>query len=393
MKKSGMPAITAISIGPIIVGVALALSSCSGIGYYAESISGQLTLLMRREPISVVLSGPHTPQHVRQKLHTILDIRAFAVTELGLPDNGSYLTFVNLDRRYVAWNVFATPEFSLQPLSWCFPVAGCFSYHGYFSEQKANLAAEHLAKQGHDVHIGGVAAYSTLGWFKDPVLSPMLNWRDTRIAEVIFHELAHQLIYISGDTAFNEAFATTTATNGVRHWLMKRGKIDTLANFDAEQKRQLEFASMVLRTTTRLRGLYASPIEPSAMRTEKNRIFRILEDEYQTLRAEWSGYSAYDSWIASGLNNAKISSVVTYHEHVKAFNTLFYAVAQHFPEFYWQVREIGRLSDRRRLACLRELSTGPIGSALSCPAKAHWRVVEAYNRRVTKHLTIPNTRT
>ncbi len=393
MRWLGIPRVATISCVSVIVGLAVALSSCSGFGYYAESVSGQLSLLMRREPISAVLSGPGTHPRVRQKLNTVLYLRAFAVTDLGLPDNGSYLTFVDLDRRYVAWNVFATPEFSLQPLNWCFPVAGCLSYHGYFSDRRANRAAKYLAEQGNDVYVGGVAAYSTLGWFKDPVLSPMLEWRDTRIGEVIFHELAHQLIYISGDTAFNEAFATTTAVNGVRLWLVKRGIAEALANFEAEQVRRTEFASLVVRTTERLRRLYATRLAPWAMRAKKQRIFRRFETEYQTLRTHWNGYSGYDSWVASGLNNAKLTSIVTYHGHVRAFNALFHAVGERFPDYYRYVRAIGRLPTPRRVACLRELSLTPLESASSCPSTFKGQFVHDYNPAATKNPPRPRTRT
>lgn len=384
---------TALSTAPAIAGVAVALSSCSGLGYYADSVSGQIALLLKREPISRVLSGPQTPPDTRQKLKTILYLRSFAVTDLALPDNGSYLTFVDLNRSYVAWNVFATPEFSLQPLNWCFPVAGCFSYHGYFSEQKAQGAARYLSGQGYDVHVGGVAAYSTLGWFKDPILSPMLKWRDTRIAEVIFHELAHQLIYVSGDTAFNEAFATATANNGVRRWLMEQGSNEALASFDTEQVRRREFASMVLRTTRRLRRLYSLSLEHPAMRFEKERIFKKLVDDYRTLRIHWGDYSAYDAWIASGLNNAKLSSILTYHGHVDAFNALFEAASQRFPDFYEYVREVGHLPAQRRQACLRQLSRAPIGSVSNCPPAIERQIAGAYHRQAVKPLMKADTRT
>ncbi len=344
--------------------VTAALSSCSD--YYAQSVTGQLALLASRTSIDEVVGDPRTPGVVRDKLVLILALRRFASQALDLPHNGSYSTYVHVDRRYVAWNVFATPEFSLAPLNWCFPVAGCLSYHGYFSEGRARYSAGFLSNQGHDVFVGGVAAYSSLGWFEDPVTSAMLRWSDLALAELLFHELAHQAVYAPGDTAFNEAFATTVAFEGVRHWLKQGGRLTALEAFEAEQRRKGEFATLVLGTRKKLQRLYASNRNAFEKRADKARIFRGLQEAYSSLRATWGGYDGYDAWMSHGLNNAKLSSLVTYREHVEAFENLFDAVDGRFALFHGLARDIGRLDPWVRKACLAALAQPGAGFSESC---------------------------
>ncbi len=357
----------------LVVSVCTAtLVSCSRVDYYAQSVTGQLALLVGRTSIGSVVGDPGTPKAVRDKLELILALRRFAGQALALPHNGSYSTYVDVDRRYVAWNVFATPEFSLEPLYWCFPVAGCLSYHGYFSEGRAQYSAEYLSNQGHDVYVGGVAAYSTLGWFEDPVTSAMLHWDDPQLAELVFHELAHQAVYVSGDTAFNEAFATTVAFEGVRHWLRKTGRHEALEAYQAGQKREDEFASLVLETRHKLRRLYASNRNAFEKRAIKARIFKELWESYAVLRKTWGGYKGYDQWMNHGLNNAKLSSVVTYRGHVQAFENLFDALEGfdtlegRFAAFHAVARDIGRLNPGARTACLAALEGHGIGSSSAC---------------------------
>lgn len=346
-----------------LIGTAI-LSSYSD--YYAQSVTGQLALLASRTSIDAVVGDPRTSRAVRDKLALILALRRFAGQALGLPHNGSYSTYVHVDRRYVAWNVFATPEFSLEPLNWCFPVAGCLSYHGYFSEGRARYSAAFLSNEGHDVFVGGVAAYSTLGWFEDPVTSAMLRWSDLGLAELMFHELAHQAVYAPGDTAFNEAFATTVAFEGVRHWLKQGGRRNALEAFEAAQKHKDEFATLVLATRRKLQRLYASNRNAFEKRADKARIFRELKEAYTALRATWGGYDGYDAWMSHGLNNAKLSSLVTYREHVQALENLFNAVDGRFATFHGLARAIGRLDPWVRKACLAALAQPGAGFSESC---------------------------
>lgn len=346
--------------------VAATLFSLSRPDYYAQSVTGQLALLAGRTPISALIGDPRTPQPVRDKLSLILALRRFASQALALPDNGSYSTYVHVDRRYVAWNVVATPEFSLEPLHWCFPVAGCFSYHGYFSEGRARYSAAFLSNEGHDVYVGGVPAYSTLGWFEDPVTSAMLRASDMWLAELVFHELAHQAVYAPGDSAFNEAFATTVALEGVRHWLKRNAGSDALRAFEAEQRRGGEFAALVLATRRKLERLYASNRTSYEKRADKVRIFEEMKGAYAVLRETWDGYGGYDDWMSHGLNNAKLSSVATYRGHVQAFKNLFEAADRDFARFHALAREIGRLQPWERRSCLAALAEPSGGYAERC---------------------------
>ena len=338
------------------------------LSYYAQSVNGQAALLLKRRPISSLIAEPQTPAPIKHKLHVILDLRSFAIDKLGLTDNGSYLTFVDLDRRAVAWNVFATPEFSLSPLNWCFPFAGCLSYHGYFSENRAHNAAAGLSQAGNDVFVGGVAAYSTLGWFRDPVYSTMLSWSDTRIGEVILHEMAHQTVYVPGDSAFNEAFATTVATQGVRHWLVQTKQHEKVKDFDLAKRHEDAFVALVLDTARRLHDLYASRMILAEMRAAKQGIFTDLRQRYRAVRDQWGGYSGYDAWMARDLNNAMLSSIVTYREHTRAFERLFDNVKQDFRKFYQRVKAIAELTPSERSAFFRHLLGHSVAGQVSDPS-------------------------
>ncbi len=351
----------------VAAGIGMAsLASCSSVDYYAQSVTGQLSLLAGRTSIGTVVEDPATPEAVREKLKLILALRRFAGKSLALPHNGSYSSYVHVDRRYVAWNIFATPEFSLEPLYWCFPVAGCLSYHGYFSEGRARYSAEFLVNQGHDVYVGGVTAYSTLGWFEDPVTSAMLRWEDPQLAEFMFHELAHQSVYVPGDTPFNEAFATTVAYEGVRHWLQQSGRRDALEAYEAGEKRQDEFAALMLEARHKLQRLYSSNRNAFEKRSQKAKIFKELTESYAALRATWGGYDGYDSWMNHGLNNAKLSSVVTYRGHVQAFENLFDAVGGRFAVFHGVARAVGQLDPGTRTACLAALAEHGSGFTAIC---------------------------
>ena len=192
------------------------IAMLSGGCYLLQSAQGQLALMSKREPIARVIDEPSTPAALRAQLKSVTAIRNFASRELGLPDNGSYRKYADIGRPYVVWNVVAAPEFSVDPKQWCFPIVGCVGYRGYFVEKRARRFAAGLHAKGFDVVVGGVAAYSTLGHFDDPILSSMVGWNDVELASIIFHELTHQLLYVPNDASFNEALATTVAEEGVR---------------------------------------------------------------------------------------------------------------------------------------------------------------------------------
>ena len=344
----------------------LGMSGCATLGYYAQSVRGQMELLSQRVPIKKVLDRPGTPPALARKLALVLKARRFASRDLGLPDNGSYRSYVALDRPFVVWSVFATPRLSLQPVKWCYPLIGCVSYRGYFSKQAADAFAAGLAHKGDDVYVGGVAAYSTLGWFDDPVLSSMLRWDDTRIAQVIFHELAHQELYVKGDTAFDEAFAVTTAKEGVRRWLRAQHKPGAWKAFLRDQRMEQQFVALVLRTRSHLQAVYASSRSRAEKLRAKRQTFAQMLDAYRALKREWGGYDGYDEWMYHDMNNAKLASVETYQAFVPAFEHLLKIAGGDLPKYYALAARIGRLPPTRRRDCLDQLRASPARSAPAC---------------------------
>jgi len=325
---------------------------CANVGYYTQAFNGQLDIYARTRPIAQVIADPQADPALREKLEAVLRIREYAVRELGLPDNGSYRVYADLERPYALWNVFATPELSLKPTEWCFVMTGCVAYRGYFSKQKAEAFAAGLRGAGHDVYVGGVAAYSTLGWFRDPILNTVINRPLPDIAGLIFHELAHQRLYVRGDTAFNESFAVAVELEGVRRWLQAAGQEGDYAKYQARLKRRQEFLTLVLKHRDRLEALYESGADEAEKRAGKALVFAELRDEYELLKASWNGYRGYDAWFAQDLNNAHLASLGLYHRHVSAFQAMLARYQGDLAAFYGAVNELGRLPAIERLAAL-----------------------------------------
>ena len=324
------------------------LSACSTVSYYSQSVMGQLEIMQKSTSIDEYLKQDNLPDQLVRQLSMVKEIRKFAVDELGLPDNNSYLRYADLGRDYVVWNVFASPEFRLENREWCYLIAGCLGYRGYFSRDDAIQLASELENQGYDVFVGGVSAYSTLGWFSDPVLNTML-YRDTvYLAKVIFHELAHQKVYIKSDTEMNEAFADTVAITGVQRWLQRSGKSDLYEEFLLEQSRENRFVDLVLHYREKLDELYQSQPDIDLKRKHKNIIIQDMINQYQNIRSEWDNDSNYDLWFAMGVNNAKLMTVVTYRQFVPGFNSLLSAVNDNLEEFYQLITKLGRCSPGQR---------------------------------------------
>jgi predicted aminopeptidase len=329
------------------------IASVSGGCYLLQSAEGQLALMSKREPISTVIDAPSTPTKLRTQLKSVTAIRNFASHELGLPDNGSYRKYADIGRPYVVWNVVAAPEFSVEPKRWCFPIVGCVGYRGYFVEARARKFAAGLHAEGYDVVVGGVAAYSTLGHFDDPILSTMVGWNDVELASIIFHELTHQLLYVRNDASFNEALATTVEEEGVRRWLDSQGREKDLSDHLLLQKRYLEVIALMSTTRDKLRELYAAGLPPPLMRERKRRTFEALRESYGALRTQWGGHAPFDAWFAQDINNAHLASIATYFACVPGFERELKAVGGNLPAFYTRVRELAKLDqDRRdRLVC------------------------------------------
>ena len=334
--------------------IALALiGGCASLGYYGQAARGQAEILLGRRDLAAVIADPDTSPELRRKLALARDARVFAARELGLPDNNSYLRYTDLGRPFVVWNVFAAPALSLKPVETCFPVVGCLTYRGYFREARARLHGAELAAAGHDVYVGGVAAYSTLGWFADPLLNTMVSWDDQRLVKTIFHELAHQRFYVSDDTTFNESFAMAVADLGYARWRAAQG---VTAAEDVDEARDAALIALLIEHRSALKTLYARKDVSDAEKLELKRAqFAALAADYARLRAGWHGDTRYDRWMNEDMNNAKLSSVATYHEFVPAFKALFAAVGEDFTAFYREVEALGKKTAMARKASLQKL--------------------------------------
>lgn len=333
----------------------LPMSGCGTLGYYSQAVSGHFRLMSARVPIADVIADPETPEAVRDRLRVALAAREFAVTELGLPDNGSYTRYVQLDRAAVVYNVFAAPEFSLQPETWCFPVAGCVVYRGYFARERAEHEAARYTERGYDTWVGGATAYSTLGRFEDPLLSTMLYQDDARLAAQLFHELAHQRLYVKGDSAFNEAFATAIEEEGVRRWLRQLDRPEELVAWEAFGQRVLSFEQLLARTRARLQEVYSSGAPEEEMRAAKAEVFARLVRDYEALKASWDGWNGYDGWFEAPLNNARLIPSATYRSLVPAFRILLHQADGDLERFYDACERLAGLSQEDRDAEFRRL--------------------------------------
>jgi predicted aminopeptidase len=320
----------------------LTVCGCESFRYYGQAIQGQYKILDKRQPISDILADPETPDFLRERLAFILEVREFAERELRLPVKNNYLTYVDLQRPYVVWNVFAAPEFSLTPKTWCYPVVGCAAYRGYFSKEDARLYADELINQGYDVYVAGVTAYSTLGWFDDPVLSTFLQFSQAQSAALIFHELAHQVLYVKGDTAFNESFATAVEQEGLQRWQTATQADQFYRGYLKNFHRQQVFIQLVMRYRGALETLYRSNASELDKRERKASILSELQNEFDRLKTTENGLAAYDNWMDSSLNNAKIGSVAAYHDFVPALNKMLTANEGDLNQFYRECHELAQ---------------------------------------------------
>jgi predicted aminopeptidase len=309
----------------LVIALVLPLSGCGSFSYYHQAIRGHWDLMSQRVAIDKLISNPDTDRELKRKLLLVSHARDFASHELNLPDNDSYRSYSDLGREYVVWNVFAARELSLEPVSSCFVFVGCLSYRGFFKLDKAHAHASTLKSAGHEVFVAGVAAYSTLGWFADPVLNTMLVWDDVRIVEVIFHELAHQLLYANNDSVFNESFATIVAEIGVERWLQSRSQLD---------------------------AVYKDSQTDELKRVAKSEVFSDLLADYAVLKQDWGNYAGYDAWMNSDLNNAKIASVATYHDYVPGFRSILNDADNDLIRFYASAKSLASLPQLQRQQCL-----------------------------------------
>ncbi len=311
--------------------------------YYLQAASGQLGLLRDRQDLEALLADPATDEALRERLILVRDARDFAHRQLLLPDNGSYTTYVELDREFVVWNVFAAPEFSLAPKRWCFPVAGCVVYRGHFKERRARAEAARLAGDGYDVHVGGVPAYSTLGRFRDPVLSSMFRSHPDDVVATIFHELAHQVAYAPDDTTFNESFATAVADIGMRQWFRRLGEGEALSSYRRRRDVRHAFLTASMAARAELDALYTGTDtdDTASLRAAKSRVFAELGGRYRDIAAEF-GLAAVPSAPA---NNAALVPFGSYHDLVAAFEELLLRCGGELEPFYAAVAALADFDD------------------------------------------------
>jgi len=332
--------------------LALLLPGCANFGYYAQAVGGHFKVVGSARPIQEILEDPATDSSLRKKLEDVNAARKFASRELALHDNQSYRSYADLGRPFVVWNVFAAPELSVELEKWCLLFVGCVNYRGYFDRNEAERYASELRSKGFDTYVGGVAAYSTLGFFDDPVLNTFLRLGEMETARIIFHELAHQLVYVKGDTMFNESFAATVENEGMQRWLTHAANPAQQQAYTERQQHKMQFMQLVARYRDKLRTLYATPDSAEEKRRVKTEIIADLRQAYAELKMSWGGDTAYDKWFKQDLNNAKLASLSLYMQLVPAFEALLEQEGHDLPRFYRRVSALAELSKAERSAAL-----------------------------------------
>jgi predicted aminopeptidase len=349
-------ALAGAATGLLLAALGGCASLSDGPAYYWQSMVGHLDVMRRAVPLDAVIADPATDAALRARLERAREIRAFASRELALPDNRSYTAYADLHRPYVLWNVFATPELSLTLERWCFPVAGCVSYRGYYDRDAAEDYARRLRARGLEAQVGGVPAYSTLGWFADPLLSTFLHYPEGELARLVFHELAHQVLYVKGDTTFNESFATAVEEAGVERWFAQRRDPQVERAYREHAQRRREFVALLRRHRSALETLYAGPASDDDKRRAKQAVFDALRADYQALKVSWGGFAGYDRWFAQPLSNAHLAAVGAYTDLLPAFRTLLAGSGGDLPRFYGAVRELAAMGASERGVRLRALA-------------------------------------
>ena len=338
------------------------LAGCSTVGYYSQIVSGHMRIVMGKRPLAEIASDETIDDSIKRRLDLAQRARLFGIERLNLPNNESYTSFYDTGQEYVTWNVVAAEEFSLNPHNWCFPIAGCVSYRGYYSKEDAESYAAGFKEQGFDVTVNGATAYSTLGWFEDPLLNTMLDRSDPSIASLLFHELAHQQLYVGDDSTFNESFASFVEKEGLKQWQKNEQQVnpqidqsEMAKELEVRKRRQKEFIALLTSTRDSLAELYESASEPDEMRQKKKQRFEQMRVEYAALKASWDDYPGYDQWMSQEMNNARLVAVATYNDYVPAFEVLFKESGSSFDQFYVAALELSKLPLEDRTAEMQKL--------------------------------------
>lgn len=360
--------------GFLLLAVVVMVSGCRTLSFYAQAIKGQYQIVAHKRSIKKLIADPKTPDELKSRFELVQRLRSFAEKELQLPVDGHYSKYVDLHRPFVVWNVEAAPEFSMQPKTWWYPFLGSLEYRGYFSCGGATNYAGYLRRKGYDVTVGGVEAYSTLGWFKDPLLNTFLFNSDPELAEILFHELAHQLVFARGDTDFNEAFATTVGQEGARRWLKARGDNAGTEKYLAHIQRNDEFVRLVLKTRRQLEQLFGDArteegkvkatkarrnTPPAQLREEKQRVYSEFKRAFADLKQHWGGDPEFDFWFTHPVNNAHLNSVAAYYDLVPAFERLLAANGGDLKKFYKAAQALAKKSRKERNELLKGAGESP----------------------------------
>jgi predicted aminopeptidase len=331
------------------------LAGCGNVAYYAQAVGGHFDVMGAARPVGELLRDPASDPVLRKQLEDVQAIREFASRELALPDNNSYRSYADIGRPYVVWNVFAAPEFSLEPKSWCMLMVGCVNYRGYYAREKAERLAADLRLEGYDTYVGGVAAYSTLGWFDDPVLNTFLRHGTLEVARTVFHELAHQLIFVKNDSAFNESFATAVENEGMRRWTAGPAAAAQRSAYEAQRTRKASFAKLMRDYRKKFEALYATQSTDGPRRQAKAELLDALRRDYAELRAGPGGRPGDDRLPAPDFNNARLVAFSLYNELVPAFEILLKQENHDLPRFYRRVTELAALDKEARCKALTGL--------------------------------------
>jgi predicted aminopeptidase len=330
---------------------AVGLSSCSTLRFYSQAAGGQMEMLRKARPVAEVMADPKSKPLLKQKLITVQDILDFAEKELHLPAKGQYRRYANLGRSHAVWVVFAAPEFCVKPKTWSYPLLGKLAYRGFFEEKLATREADKLRAEGYDVYVAGVDAYSTLGFFRDPLLNTFIGRSDADLAELIFHELTHQRLYLSGDTDFNEAFATAVGQEGARRWLRARGRLKELAQYEKDMRVEREFIKLVLETREELKVTYARTYRSRETELmQKQLVLSNLRLRALALDARHGGSMKIERWFKKPVNNARLATVSSYYEMLPGFEALLKQRGGDLEKFMADIGAMGSLKhdDRRQ---------------------------------------------
>lgn len=349
-----MPALPQRLLSVVILSIFL--SGCSSWNYYSQAISGHFDLLSRKQPIDELLQNENTPSELKQKLRLALQARAFATEQIGLPDNDSYKTYADLQRPFAVWNVIATPPYSIETKKWCFLIVGCLSYRGYFDKAEAQALADQLKSQGMDVIVSGAAAYSTLGWMDDPLLNTIVARSESTMIGIIFHELAHQVVYFDGDSSFNEAFASAVEDEGLRRWYVAQNNQPAYEQYRYRKQQQRIIYQQLQATRQRLAALYKQDVINEEKQRQKVQMFADLKQWYKAWR-QTQNYKGFDGWMEKDLNNAHLALIATYQEMVPDFLSALQSVGSDMKKFYQLVEAMGDLDHDERRRQLQQFGT------------------------------------